>query len=95
MAIDRLRDSLRQAVMHKPVASANTPQWRSAELIGRALTAILNDPIASTHVVQREIAERMDDLIAQRRRNSEGAAINQGARCRGCESSGVSNSTAN
>jgi len=51
--------------MHKSVSSPNTPQRCGSHLVSRTLSCVLNDAISSSNVVQRKIAERMDDLISQ------------------------------
>ena len=66
--------------MHEPVATANSPEWRRAHLVSRALPCILDDAIASSNVVQRKIAERVDDLVAEGCRDRECSAIDQRAR---------------
>ena len=72
-------------VVHQAVMRAHSPQWRSAHHVGCALSAVLYDTIACSDVVQQEIAVRMDDLVAERRRYSECALIDDRARRSGSD----------
>src|SRR4030095_2812997 len=65
--------------MHKSVSSPNTPERGGSQLVSRTLSRVLNNAISSSNVVQRKIAERMDDLIAQSSGHDERAAIDAGA----------------
>src|SRR5262249_5913569 len=73
------------AVVHQAVMRTYSPQRRSAHHIGCALSAVLDDAIAGSDIVQQEIAVRMDDLAAQLGRHGEGAAIDDGACRSGCD----------
>ena len=50
--------------MHEPIASAKAPEGRCANLVGRTLTTILDNPIPGTDVVQSKIAEGVDYFVA-------------------------------
>src|SRR6185503_13099893 len=63
--------------MQEPVTRANAPERRRAHLVGRSLTSVLDDAIASADVMQCEVAEGMDYLVAKSRRNCECPAVNQ------------------
>src|SRR5882672_920081 len=67
------------AVMHQPAAGAHAPERRRADLQPGSLSAVLDDAIAGTDVMQREIAERVDALVAERRRNGERPAVDHRA----------------
>src|SRR5712691_2766256 len=83
VAQDGLVAGERLAVVHQPIAAAHAPQGRRAHLVARGLTAVLDDSVPRADVVQEEIAERVDELAAQRRRHGERALVDDGARGRG------------
>ena len=45
--------------------------------------AVLDDAVTRPDVVQQEVGERVDDLVAQRVGDPERAAVDQGPRSRG------------
>lgn len=61
--------------MHEPSARSQTPEGRRLHFVSRRLPAVLNDAVAGSDVVQEEIAERFDALVAQRLGHLERAAI--------------------
>jgi hypothetical protein len=66
--LDRVIDAMAEEVVHEPRARMQTPQWRSAHLVARRGAAILDDAVAGADVMQQEIAERLDALVAERAR---------------------------
>src|SRR5262249_6661966 len=67
------------AVVHQADPASQTPQRRRAELVCGTLPAVLDDPVSGSNVVQRKVAERMDDLVAKSSRNGERYAVDQSA----------------
>src|SRR5437899_10013493 len=67
-----------QQIMHQPALEAQSPQRRSAQLVGRALAAVLHNSVAGSYVMQQEVAVGMDGLVPQSCGNSKGAAIDHG-----------------
>src|SRR5262245_60709972 len=55
-----------QAVVHQAGARAQAPERDGPHLIARALAAVLHDAVARADVMQQEIAERVDRLVAER-----------------------------
>ncbi len=51
--------------MHETRLHADAPQWRCAQLVHRVLRPGLENPVTSPHIVQEEIAKRMNNLITQ------------------------------
>src|SRR5687767_4904979 len=94
MAQDHLIAVERCAVMPQPVAAAHAPKRRRADLITSRLSAVLDDAVAGSHVVQQEVAERADALIAERRRYREIAAVDHRARSGGDDLGGVTDAAA-
>src|SRR5262245_44518659 len=80
--------------MHKSVASPNPPKRCGSHLVSRTLSRILNDAITSSNVVQREVAERMDYLIAQSGGHCECSTVDQRAWSGCCETTCVANRAA-
>ena len=76
----RIVDSTRQPVMHQLGARAEAPQRRSSHHVPRACAAVLDDPVARPDVVQQEVAERADSLVAESRRDGERALVDNGPR---------------
>src|SRR5712691_13281853 len=62
-------------VVHESSFHPEAPQRDGAKLVGRVLRTSLNDTVAGSHIVQQEIAERMNDLIAEGVRHHENAAV--------------------
>ena len=50
--------------MHQSVARAHAPQRRGAHLQPRRLPAVLDYPVYRPHVVQQEVAERLNNFVA-------------------------------
>src|SRR5258708_183042 len=68
----------RQKVMHQSKVGTHSPQGRGAHLVGCGLSAVLDNAVPGSHVVQQEVAERVEGLIAQRRRHSELPLVDHG-----------------
>ena len=80
MKLNDVEDGDVQALMQESVPSANSSEWRCAHLVRGALACILNNAITGADVVQRKIAERVDDFVAERRWNCERSAVDQRSR---------------
>src|SRR5437667_12280298 len=78
MTEDCLVAGQRFAVMHQAATRPHAPERSRAQLVLRALTAVLDDAVSGADVVQQEISERMDPLVTQRRRHRELAAVDDG-----------------
>src|SRR5262245_13245033 len=79
VALDRIVEGGRQPVVHQLGTRADAPERRSAQHVPRACSAVLDDPVARPDVVQQEVAEQADVLIAQSRRDSERALVDHRA----------------
>src|SRR5262247_4748003 len=75
----RIVDSARQPVVHQLGARAEAPQRRSSHHVPRSRAAVLDDPVARPDVVQQEVAERADSLVAESRRDGERALVDHRA----------------
>ena len=80
MALDRFVEGERQPVVHQLGASADTPQRGRSHHVPRARAAVLDDPIARPDVMQHEVTERADSLVAESRRDGERALVDNGPR---------------
>src|SRR5262245_66554653 len=80
VALDRIVEGERQPVVHQLRTRADAPQRRSSQHVPCACAAVLDDPVARPDVVQQEVAERADGLIAQSRRDNERALVDHRAR---------------
>src|SRR5215510_5524783 len=80
MALDRIVEGERQPVVHQLGTRADAPQRRSSQHVPCACAAVLDDPIARSDVVQQEVAEWTDVLIAESRRDNERAQVDRRAR---------------
>src|SRR4051812_36475138 len=65
VAEDRLVAGQRRSIVHEPAAAARAPQRGRAHLVARRLSAVLHDPVSGPHVVEQEVAERVDQLVAE------------------------------
>src|SRR5215510_1077578 len=83
VTLDRIVDSSRQSVMYQLGTRAEAPQRRSSHHVPRACAAVLDDPVACPDVVQQEVAERADSLVAESRRDGERATVDHRARSGG------------
>src|SRR5437667_345225 len=92
MAQDRNAKSQGFAVVHEPVARAHTPERSGAHLGGRGLIAVLHDAIPGSNVVQQEVAERVNGLVAESRRNVELPPIDWSTHRGGHDGTGVTRS---
>src|SRR5215207_9978615 len=75
VAQDGLAEGQREAVVHQPRARPHAPERRRTHLLARRLAAVLHDVVARADVVQQEVAERADDLTAERDGHAERAAV--------------------
>src|SRR5262245_3621925 len=75
MAKDRLVAGQARTVVHEARARAHAPQRRGAELVPRALAAVLHDPVPRPHVVEQEVAEGVDGLVADGGGDGEGPPV--------------------
>ena len=66
MAQDGFAARERFSVVHEAVACAHPPERRGAHQVCSRLTAVLNNAVARSNVVQQKIAERMNDFVAQK-----------------------------
>src|SRR3954451_6052456 len=66
---DRFVEGQCLSIVHVAIVCAAAPQWRGAQLVARRLPAVLDDAVARADVMQQEVTERMDGLIAQRVRD--------------------------
>src|ERR1700739_655838 len=67
-------------IVQKSSLGAQAPQWSSPQFIRCVMRPHLNDPVTCSYVVQKKIAERMNDLVTESFRNREHAFINDGSR---------------
>src|SRR5262249_10598062 len=79
----RVGNGQAHAVVHHAVAHAEAPQRRRADLVAGRLATILRHAIAGPDVVVQEVAERMDEVVAQRLRDGERALVDHGSGGRG------------
>ena len=61
--------------MHVTRSHAEAPKRRRPQLICGVLRGILYDTITRSHIMQQEVAERMNDFIPQRVGHHEGPTI--------------------
>lgn len=61
--------------MHVTRSHAEAPKRSRPQFICGVLRGILNDTITRSHVMQQEVAERMNDFIAQGVGHGEGSTI--------------------
>ena len=79
MAKDRLLEGLRLQVVHEPGFGAHTPKRRRTQFVLCVLRSYLNNAIPGTHIMEQEVAKRMNDLAPQGVRDGEGPAIDHGS----------------
>src|SRR5829696_5037330 len=70
-------------VMHETNASTDAPKWRSANCRASDWTAILDDEVSRSDVVQQKVAERVEALASQRQRSRKLSTIERLATVRG------------
>src|SRR6266498_2329683 len=80
VALDRIVEAERQSVMHQLGPRTDAPERSSSHHVPGASAAVLDDAVARPDVVQQEVAERSDYLVADGRRDGERAPVNHGAR---------------
>src|SRR5258705_6987665 len=95
MSQNRVVEAQRLTVVHQLVSSAHTPQRRRAQLVASRRAAVLNYAVARSHIMQQEIAERVDQPITERRSDCEYSPIYYGSRSRSRNIPYVADSTAN
>jgi hypothetical protein len=61
--------------MHVTRSHAKAPKRSRPQFICGVLRGILNDTITRSHVMQQEVAERMNDFIAEGVGHDEGSTI--------------------
>ncbi len=67
------------AVMQKAAAQTNAPERRRAQFLRSGRAAVLDDAISRAHVVEQEVAVRMDDFVAEGVGNDERTAVDDRA----------------
>src|ERR1700720_158368 len=94
VALDCIPKRQRFAIVHQPASQPDAPQRRRADSVGRRRHMFLHvrvslaevlydgnlDPVAGADVVQQEVAERMEEPVAECGRHRVGAAVELGAR---------------
>ena len=78
-----LARSKRQVVVHEPAARAQAPERGRPDLVPRRRASVLDDAVTGADVVQQEVAERVDDLVAERVGDPQRAAVDPRPRRRG------------
>src|SRR6516165_4454358 len=63
--VNRVFERQRRQVVHESGFRAQPPQRRREQLRGGILVTDLHNPVASADLVQQEITEGMDNLVAQ------------------------------
>src|ERR1700722_2697504 len=76
MPLNRVLQRQGLQIVHEPSLGAQAPEWSSPQFIRCILRSHLDDPVARSNIMQKEIAERMNDFVAQSFRNREHAPIN-------------------
>src|SRR5262245_8050085 len=64
VARDRVLEAEAETVVHEPAPGPQAPERGGADPVARGGAAVLHDPVTGADVVQQEVAERMDDLVA-------------------------------
>src|SRR5262245_57217570 len=85
VALDRIVEAERQSVMHQLGPCTDAPERRSSHHVPGASAAVLDNAVASSDVVQQEVAERANCPVAKGRRDDERAPVNRRARGNGGE----------
>jgi hypothetical protein len=75
MTPDRGFEREGREIVHESSFHPEAPQRDGEKLVSRVLRTSLNDAVAGSHIVQQEIAEGMNDLIAEGVRHHESAAV--------------------
>jgi hypothetical protein len=78
VAKDRLLEGLRLQVVHEPGFGAHAPKRRRTQFVLCVLRSYLNNAVAGSHIMEQEIAKRMNNLAPQGVRNGEGPAVDHG-----------------
>src|SRR5258708_38127211 len=63
--------------MHHSEVGTQSPQRRGAHLVGCGLATVLHNAVSRAYVVQQEITERVDGLVAQCCRHDECASVDR------------------
>src|SRR5205823_14739658 len=74
MLLNRAKEGHAPAVVEQFGARSNAPEGRCAHFVRGLLAAGLHDTVASPHVVEKEVAVRVKDRVAQRRRDMDRAS---------------------
>ena len=83
MPADRFRVGPHGRVVHELRARSKSPQRHCADFVLRIGRTVLHDSIARANVMQQEIAEGMELLASDGRRDQVGTPVNGSARRRG------------
>ena len=65
------------AIVHYSVTRAATPERSRSQLVPGRLAAVLDDAITRSDIVKQEVAERVNDLVAESCRNDECSAVDR------------------
>ena len=95
MNLNGVEDRVLITLHHESVLGAYTPQR-----YGGCREPVVNSILATysaarPDIMQREVAERVDDFVAERSRNGEGSAIDDCARGGRCEATCMAHGAAN
>src|SRR2546430_9232231 len=74
MLLNRAKEGHAPAVVEQFGARSNAPEGRCAHFVRGLLAAGLHDTVASPNVVEKEVAVRVKDRVAQRRRDTDRAS---------------------
>src|SRR5262245_810459 len=77
MSANRIIDCCGLSVVHELSARAETPQRRRPDLVVSVRTAILNNRIRGSDIVQKKVAEWMNCFVSERGRHCKGTAIDR------------------
>ena len=94
VATDRVLEAKAREIVHEAGAQPQTPERRGPDLVPRRRPSVLHDSVTGAEVVQQEVAERMDDLVPERIRDLERAAVDESAGGRGGDGRGVAGAAA-
>src|SRR5262249_28800275 len=76
VALDSIVEGQRQPVMHQLGPRTDGPKRSSSHHVPGASAAVLDDAVARPDVMQQEVAERANCLVAEGRRDNERAPVN-------------------
>src|SRR3954465_5019073 len=93
MTQDRVIARERNSVVHQAITRAQSPQRRSAEFVRRFWRTVLHDAIACPHIMEQEVAVRMNYLVPQCSSNRELTTMYHRSRGRFGDRTGVAHRT--